>query len=135
MDVQSNSHISPPPLGSLSLFPRKSNLPEPQLVADEIGGVIVQNCDGKYVEYWRAIGMASLPSGSLTVKNNCGCTMKVRADTDGDGKADTTLFTLTEMNQTKSVTLKTISNLEISCRGGSGQKANGHYSMKVRYVT
>ncbi|RID86977.1 hypothetical protein D1953_06565 [Peribacillus asahii] len=135
MNAQNDSHISPSPLSSLSLFPRKPNLPEPQLVTDEISGVIIQNCDGKYVEYWRAIEIDPLPSGSLTVQNKCGCIMRVRADTNGDGKADTTLFTLTEINQAKSVSLKAISNLEISCRGGSGHKANGHYSMKVRYVT
>lgn len=62
------------------------------------------------------------------------CLMTVRSDLDGDGVPDTVLFTLAE-NQTKSVTLRTLSRLEVSCSGERQGKCTGRFCLRVHYVT
>ncbi|MEE3951674.1 S-Ena type endospore appendage [Peribacillus frigoritolerans] len=127
-----------PPQGCPSLFPGPEPTPPPpkfrkKLVTDEICGLIKQNGNGEFVEYWRFLHPKPLPSGSVTILNTSDCIMTVRADTNGDGVADTILFTLTERDQTKSVTIGAIANLEISCEGGTDPKCSGRFCIKIEY--
>jgi hypothetical protein len=128
-----------PPLGCPSIYPKKTKPLEPsegeEWVTDEISGNIKQNCNGEFVEYWRYIGIFPLPSGSVTVLNTSGCMMTVKADTNGDGNANILLFTLTEKDQAKSVTLKSITNLEVCCKGGGSQKCSGKFCITLHYKT
>ncbi|WP_148359643.1 S-Ena type endospore appendage [Peribacillus simplex] len=123
---------------SIKLFPGPKPTPPPpkvrkKLVTDEICGLIKQDCNGEFVEYWKFLHPKPLPSGSVTILNTSDCIMTVRADTNGDGIADTILFTLTEREQTKSVTLGAIANLEISCEGGTDPKCSGRFCIKIEY--
>lgn len=120
-----------PPEGCPSIFPPRPHPPKPpkekRLITDEICGNIEQNCNGNFVEYWQAIGLPDIPSATVSVVNKSDCIMTVRADTDGDGIPDVTLFQLTEKGQTKSATVGSINSLEISCTHGSmdGFTCNG----------
>lgn len=124
-----------PPKGCPSLYPPKPRKPPKtrKLVKDEICGNIYQSCNGKFEEYWRSIGLSDFPSGSVTVINQSHCTMTVRADTNGDGVPDVTLFTITEKGQTKSASLGTIANLEISCTGRENLKCSGSFCISIHY--
>jgi hypothetical protein len=104
-----------------------------QLVKDEICGTIKQACNGEFVTYWRVFGITPLPSGSVTVHNMSNCFMTVRADLDGNGISDTILFTLTERDQSKSITLGAIANLEICCEGDAIEMCRGKFSIEIHY--
>jgi hypothetical protein len=118
--------------------PEKSSQPssEKPLLTDEICGNIEQGCDGTFVEYWKAIGISTLPSGSVSVVNKSHCLITVKADMNGDGIAETILFQLTQKGQSKSATLGSIANLEIGCgcTDGQGNKnCSGTYCLTIHY--
>jgi hypothetical protein len=128
-----------PPRSCPDIFPPKPSKPRKpfkfeKIMTDEICGNIEQTCNGEFVEYWKYIGVSNLPSGSVTVVNTSDCLMTVRADTDGDGVSDTTLFTITQRGQTKSVTLESVANLEISCTGGEVLNCNGKFCISIHYA-
>jgi hypothetical protein len=128
-----------PPVSCPNIFPPKPSIPPKpfkieKIVTDKICGNIEQTCNGEFVEYWKFIGGSSLPSGSLTVVNTSGCLMTVRADTNRDGVSDTTLFTITERGQTKSVTLESIANLEIGCTEGVDSNCYGKFCISIHYA-
>ncbi|WP_243293153.1 S-Ena type endospore appendage [Bacillus sp. FJAT-47783] len=130
--------IDIPPPGCPDIFPRKPKPPKPPkkkriCVENEICGYINQNCNGEFVEYWKGIGISPIPSGTVTVLNTSGCNMTVRADIDGDGIPDITLFNLTEENQTKSVTINSIASIEVSCEGEENQKCTGTFCIDIHY--
>lgn len=104
-----------------------------QKIKDDFCGHIRQKCDGKAEEYWRSIGLDPLPSGSVTVLNSSGCKMTVRADINGNGHADIVLFSLTERDQSKSVTLESLAKIEITCEGDSNKICQGMYSLLIAY--
>ncbi len=127
-----------PPRSCPAIFP--PNTPKPpktfktkKVVTDEICGNIEQVCNGEFVEYWKYIGRGNLPSGSVTVVNTSDCLMTVRADTTGNGVADTTLFTIAKRGQTKSVTLEFIANLEINCTGEENISCSGKFCLSIHY--
>ncbi|WP_429822742.1 DUF3992 domain-containing protein [Brevibacillus laterosporus] len=118
----------------LPIFPPipPSKPPEPlkdELVKDEICGIIQQDCNGQFVEYWRSMGISPF-HGSVIVFNSSECVMTVKADVDGECL---TLFTIEEKDQTKSVTLRSITNLEISCEGSSGAMCSGKFCLTLYY--
>lgn len=120
----------PPPF-----FPPKPpippNPPKDKLMKDELCGIIQQDCNGQFVEYWRSIDISPL-HGSVSVFNSSECMMTVKADTNGDGISDIILFTV-EKNQTKAVTFKSITNLEISCEGVLEEACSGKYCLSLYY--
>ncbi|MFJ5763690.1 S-Ena type endospore appendage [Neobacillus sp. NPDC093182] len=113
--------------------PFKPRQKKKRLVQNEICGNIKQNCNGEFVTYWRSFGITPLPSGSVTVLNMSNCIMSVRTDLDGDGISETILFTLTERDQSKSITLGTISNLEVSCEGVANEMCRGKFCIEIHY--
>lgn len=112
---------------------RKKKQKKTREIKDDICGHIRQKCNGKAEEYWRSIGLDPLPSGSVTVLNSSGYEMTVRADTNGNGNADIVLFSLTERDQSKSVTLDSIAKIEVTCEGDSSQICHGMYSLLIAY--
>jgi hypothetical protein len=107
--------------------------PKNDLIKNEICGLIQQKCNGEFVEYWRSIDLTSIQYGSVTVINSSECTMTVKADTNGDGIPDITLFTITDRDQTKAVTLRSITSLQISCEGDSGATCSGKFCLTLYY--
>jgi hypothetical protein len=137
-NINHNCPIPLPPQGCPSIFPQPMPPPPPpkikkKIVSNEFCGTIKQNCNGEFVEYWKVIQITPLPSGTVTVLNTSDCMMTVRADTNGDGIADTVLFTLTENEQAKSITLGAISSLEISCENRANQKCSGRYCINTHF--
>jgi hypothetical protein len=124
---ESCPNIFPPPK------PPKPPKKTKNIITDKICGNIYQRCNGEFAEYWRSIGISNLPFGSVSVVNKSDCIMTVRVDTEGDGVSDTHLFTITEKGQTKSVSLGTIANLEISCTGGENSHCSGSYCLSIHY--
>ncbi|MDU0202411.1 S-Ena type endospore appendage [Paenibacillus sp. MAH-36] len=114
---------------------RKASPLRKRLVTDEICGSISQESNGESVEYWRTANTGrNLPFGTITVRNQSPhCTLTVKADTTGDGISDITLFTLTELNQTKSITLGAVASLEISSSSSAEIKSVGQYSITAHY--
>ncbi|MZQ82137.1 hypothetical protein GQF01_08290 [Paenibacillus sp. 5J-6] len=87
------------------------------------------------MQYWRTLNTGrNLPFGTITVRNQSPhCTLTVKADTTGDGISDITLFTLTELNQTKSITLGAVASLEISSSSSAELKGIGQFSITAHY--
>lgn len=114
---------------------RKAPPLQKRLVTDEICGSISQESNGESVQYWRTANTGRrLPFGTITVRNQSPhCTLTVKADTTGDGISDTTLFTLSELNQTKSITLGAVAGLEISASSSAEIKSVGQYSITAHY--
>ncbi|MEC0266250.1 S-Ena type endospore appendage [Paenibacillus anseongense] len=114
---------------------RKASPLRKRLVTDEICGSISQESNGESVQYWRTANTGrNLPFGTITVRNQSPhCTLTVKADTTGDGISDITLFTLTELNQTKSITLGAVASLEISSSSSAEIKSVGQYSITAHY--
>lgn len=112
---------------------RRKKQKKTQEIKDDICGHIRQKCDGNAEEYWRSIDIDPLPSGSVTVLNSSGYKMTVKADLTGDGNADIVLFSLTERDQSKSVSLGSIAKIEVICEGDSSQICNGMYSVLIAY--
>ncbi|MGD6817755.1 S-Ena type endospore appendage [Metabacillus sp. 84] len=127
------------PKGCQGIYPPKPPCPKPKiekrLISDEVCGNISQPCDGSFVEYWRAVGLPQFPSATVSVVNKSDCIMTVRADTNGDGVPNATLFQLTERNQTKSVTIGSISQLEVRCQNGSTPSGtcSGTFCLTLHY--
>jgi hypothetical protein len=114
---------------------KKTSPLQKQLVTDEICGSISQESNGESVQYWRTLNKGrNLPFGTITVRNQSPhCTLTVKADTTGDGISDITLFTLTELNQTKSITLGAVTSLEISSSSSAELKSVGQFSITAHY--
>lgn len=114
---------------------RKTSPLQKRLVTDEICGSISQESNGESVQYWRTLNTGrNLPFGTITVRNQSPhCTLTVKADTTGDGISDITLFTLTELNQTKSITLGAVASLEISSSSSAELKGVGQFSITAHY--
>ncbi len=126
-----------PPQGCPSIFPPHPPHPvgKREIVTAEICGGINQPCNGGYVQYWKTVGMDAFPMATISVLNKSGCVMTVRADTNGDGFPNVTLFQISERNQTKSVTIGNITALEVSCTGGTNPEAlcTGTYCITLHY--
>lgn len=103
------------------------------VINDDISGCILQRCNGEAEVYWKSVGISPLPSGSISVLNKCDCPMTVRADTSGNGIADTLLFTLNERGQAKSISLGSIAEIFVSFEGEESQKGSGQYSLTIHY--
>ncbi|MGE7604356.1 S-Ena type endospore appendage [Peribacillus sp. NPDC097675] len=103
------------------------------VINDDISGCILQKCNGQSEVYWKSVGISPLPSGSISVLNKCDCPMTVRADTSGDGIADTLLFTLNERGQAKSISLGSIAEIFVSFEGEDSQIGSGQYSLTIHY--
>jgi hypothetical protein len=140
VSIEHKEHLCPstvPPKGCPDIFPGPPKPPKPPVkrkraVSDEICGNIHQDCNGEFVEYWKALGIHDLPSGSVSVVNKSGCTMTVAADLIGDGIEYSILFTVDE-GQTKSITLCSIASLEVSCEGEGNGKCSGTYCITLNY--
>ncbi|MDQ0229642.1 S-Ena type endospore appendage [Metabacillus malikii] len=105
-----------------------------ELVQHEICGNIKQLSNERLERYWRAFGICPLPSATVTVLNSSHCKMTVKADLDGDGISEATLFILTEKDQSKSITIGSIAALEISCFSEKGAfLCSGRYSILLDY--
>ncbi|WP_113928052.1 S-Ena type endospore appendage [Bacillus sp. P14.5] len=121
-----------PPESCTGVYPPPTPTPPPAtMVSDEICGNINQLCDGVPVEYWKAMLVDEMVSGSISVFNRSGCIITVRARTGGGNL--TTLFTIERSGQTKSASLGAFSSLEISCSGGESQICTGSYCINVHY--
>ena len=103
------------------------------IIMDDISGCILQKCNGESEVYWKSVGISPLPSGSISVLNKCDFPMTVRADTSGNGIADTLLFTLNERGQAKSISLGSIAEIFVSFEGEDTQVGSGHYSLTIHY--
>ncbi|MCP1158828.1 S-Ena type endospore appendage [Bacillus infantis] len=126
-----------PPKGCPSVYPPHppSSIREWETVTAEICGNISQPCDGSFVQYWRTVGMNGFPSATVSVINKSDCVMTVRADTNGDGIPNVTLFQISDRNQTKSVTIGNITMLEVRCTGGTAPSSlcTGNYCITLHY--
>ncbi|MFD1706146.1 S-Ena type endospore appendage [Siminovitchia sediminis] len=137
MNIRKQNH-SIPPIHCHDV-PHKVTACKKRLVGNEICGNIKQDCNGEFVTYWKAIGITPLPSGSVTVMNKSNCVMTVGANLDCygcscDGSCtNVKLFTLTEKDQSKSITLGSIACLMISCDGEVNQKASGRFCIELHY--
>ncbi|KGX89314.1 hypothetical protein N781_09345 [Pontibacillus halophilus JSM 076056 = DSM 19796] len=121
------------PPGCPNIFPPPKPTPVVtcNLVKDEVCGNIEQPCDGSFVEYWRVVGLPVLPSGTVTVYNGSDCIMSVRAVIQG---SLIDLFTITEKNQTKAVTVSGIESLDVQCLGGAtGATCSGRFCLTLHY--
>lgn len=133
MSAASNYFL--PPSGCPKIFPPKLPSPDRErpIVSDEICGNIFQEGNGEFVEYWRTYDLENMPTGSVSVVNNSDSVLIARADTDGDGIADVTLFTITERGQTKSATLGRFAKLEIACLANGNSWGSGKYCISIHY--